>query len=71
MSEDNSGGYSGYSQASALSSIVHSNARCEQLIMDNFPKLRADRVFSVPSSVPPSLEETLPTDLIDWPEKKK
>lgn len=73
MSEQSSSGYSGYSLASAFSATLHSNERCNQLVRDNFPCLspRGDRVFSVPSSVPPPCDETLPTDLIDWPKKKR
>lgn len=57
----------GFSLAAALSATVHSNARNEQLVRDNYPGSSHDRVFAVHSSSPPPLEDTIPAFLISWP----
>ena len=57
----------GYSLASAMSATMNTSSRCEQLVKDNFPKSSHRRVYTVPSSSPPPLEETLPASLIKWP----
>ena len=60
MSETSSG-YSGYALASALSGMKRYGMEIGNT---------SERVFSVQPLGPPPCEETLPTELIDWPEKK-
>ena len=65
-----SGEFSGYAIASALSHMYRYDRRARELIDDNCPGF-SGRMFSTPSAIPPPLDETLPTDLIDWPNKNE
>lgn len=61
MDKTNNSGYNGYSIASVLAGM----ARAGIIGMND-----DGRIFVIPPVGPPPCDETLPTELIDWPEKK-